>query len=65
MLADANPDPQKANFRLCPLLAVDEVDTPHIGNCTILARYAEAAFANQALLTAGLSTIDAGLCRDR
>jgi type IV secretory pathway TraG/TraD family ATPase VirD4 len=31
--ADANPDPQKANFRQRPLLTVDEVVTPQIGNC--------------------------------
>src|SRR5260221_11516967 len=39
--ADANPDPQKANFRQRPLLTVDEVVTPQIGNCTIFARYVE------------------------
>jgi hypothetical protein len=32
--ADANPDPQKANFRQHPLLTVDEVVTSQIGNCT-------------------------------
>jgi hypothetical protein len=30
--ADANPDPQKVNFRQRPLLTVDEVVTPQIGN---------------------------------
>jgi len=30
--ADANPDPQKANFRQRPLLTVDEVVTPQVGN---------------------------------
>src|SRR6266571_1707789 len=39
--ADANPDPQKANFRQRPLLTVDEVVTPQIGNCTMFARYVE------------------------
>src|SRR5579859_4089956 len=49
--ADANPDPQKANFRQRPLLTVDEVVTPQIGNYTIFARFVEPAFATQAILT--------------
>ncbi len=41
--ADANPDPQKANFRQRPLLLVDEVVTPLMGNCALFARYVEKA----------------------
>jgi type IV secretory pathway TraG/TraD family ATPase VirD4 len=55
--ADANPDPQKANFRQRPLLTVDEVVTPQIGNCTIFARYVEPAFATQLILTARLTRL--------
>ncbi len=53
--ADANPDPQKANFRQRPLLTVDEVVTPLMGNCTLFARYVEPAFATQVILTARLT----------
>ncbi len=55
--ADANPDPQKANFRQRPLLTVDEVVTPQIGNCTIFVRYVEPAFATQVILTARLTRL--------
>jgi type IV secretory pathway TraG/TraD family ATPase VirD4 len=55
--ADADPDPQKANFRQRPLLTVDEVVTPQIGNCTIFARYVEPAFATQVILTARLTRL--------
>lgn len=55
--ADANPDPHKANFRQRPLLTVDEVVTPQIGNCTIFARYVEPAFATQVILTARLTRL--------
>jgi type IV secretory pathway TraG/TraD family ATPase VirD4 len=55
--ADANPDPQKANFRQRPLLTVDEVVTPQIGNCTIFARYVEPGFATQVILTARLTRL--------
>jgi len=55
--ADANPDPQKANFRQRPLLTVDEVVTPQIGNCTIFARFVEPAFATQVILTARLTRL--------
>ncbi|HVO70625.1 MAG TPA: TraM recognition domain-containing protein [Aggregatilineaceae bacterium] len=55
--ADANPDPAKANFRQRPLLTVDEVVTPQIGNCTIFARYVEPAFATQVILTARLTRL--------
>ena len=56
-IADANPDPAKANFRQRPLLMVDEVVTPQIGNCTIFARYVEPAFATQVILTARLTRL--------
>ncbi len=55
--ADANPDPQKANFRQRPLRTVDEIVTPQIGNCTIFARYVEPAFATQVILTARLTRL--------
>ncbi|MEP7289662.1 MAG: TraM recognition domain-containing protein [Chloroflexota bacterium] len=55
--ADANPDPQKANFRQRPLLTVDEMVTPQIGNCTIFARFVEPAFATQVILTARLTRL--------
>ena len=55
--ADVNPDPQKANFRQRPLLTVDEVVTPQVGNCTIFARYVEPAFATQVILTARLTRL--------
>lgn len=55
--ADANPDPQKANFRQRPLLTVDEVVTPQIGNCTVFARFVEPAFATQVILTARLTRL--------
>src|SRR5579859_3492987 len=55
--ADANPDPQKANFRQRPLLTVDEIVTPQIGNCTIFVRFVEPAFATQVILTARLTRL--------
>ncbi len=55
--ANINPDPQKANYRQRPLLTVDEVVTPQMGNCTIFARYVEAAFATQIILTARLTRL--------
>src|SRR5260370_15703454 len=55
--ADANPDPAKANFRQRPLLTVNEIVTPQIGNCTIFARYVEPAFATQVILTARLTRL--------
>jgi type IV secretory pathway TraG/TraD family ATPase VirD4 len=48
--ADANPDPQEDNFRQRPLLTVDEVVTPIMGNCTLFARHVESAFATQVIL---------------
>ncbi|MAS35359.1 MAG: hypothetical protein CL610_15215 [Anaerolineaceae bacterium] len=38
-----------------PLLTVDEVITPQIGNCTIFARYVEVGFATQVVLNARLT----------
>ena len=38
-----------------PLLTVDEVVTPQIGNCTVFARYVEAGFATQIILNARLT----------
>ena len=38
-----------------PLLTVDEVVTPQIGNCTVFARYVEAGFATQVVLNARLT----------
>ncbi|MCA9914333.1 MAG: hypothetical protein KC496_13350, partial [Anaerolineae bacterium] len=38
-----------------PLLTVDEVVTPQVGNCTIFARYVEAGFATQVVLNARLT----------
>jgi type IV secretory pathway TraG/TraD family ATPase VirD4 len=54
---DANPDPHKANLRQRPLLTVDEVVTPQMGNCTIFARYVEPAFATQVIFTARLTRL--------
>jgi type IV secretory pathway TraG/TraD family ATPase VirD4 len=54
---DANPDPQKANFRQRALLTVDEVVTPQMGNCTVFARYIEPAFATQVILSARLTRL--------
>jgi type IV secretory pathway TraG/TraD family ATPase VirD4 len=42
-------------IRSRPLLTVDEVITPQIGNCTIFARYADAGFATQVVLNARLT----------
>lgn len=38
-----------------PLLTVDEVITPQVGNCTIFARYVEVGFATQVVLNARLT----------
>ena len=55
--ANADPEPGKANFRQRPLLTVDEVVTPQVGNCTIFARYVEPAFATQVILAARLTRL--------
>ncbi|MBN8592025.1 MAG: TraM recognition domain-containing protein [Anaerolineae bacterium] len=44
---DANQDDPNSHLRQRPLLTVDEVITPQVGNCTIFARYVEAGFATQ------------------
>jgi type IV secretory pathway TraG/TraD family ATPase VirD4 len=54
---DANPDPAKANLRQRPLLTVDEIITPLDGNCTVFARYVEATFATQVIMTAQLTRL--------
>jgi type IV secretion system protein VirD4 len=40
-----------------PLLTVDEVVTPQVGNCILFARYVEAGFATQVVLTARLTRL--------
>ena len=55
--ADADPEPGKTNFRQRPLLTVDEVVTPQIGNCTVFARYVEPAFATPVIFTARLTRL--------
>jgi DNA primase len=52
---DANTDDPNSHLRQRPLLTVDEVITPQIGNCTIFARYVEAGFATQVILNARLT----------
>lgn len=53
--SDANQDDPNSQLRQRPLLTVDEVVTPQIGNCTIFARYVEAGFATQIVLNARLT----------
>ncbi len=52
---DANADDPNSHLRQRPLLTVDEVITPQVGNCTIFARYVEASFATQVVLNARLT----------
>lgn|GEM_PF-1499268 len=52
---DANADDPNSHLRQRPLLTVDEVVTPQLGNCTIFARYVEAGFATQVVLNARLT----------
>jgi type IV secretory pathway TraG/TraD family ATPase VirD4 len=52
---DANTDDPNSHLRQRPLLTVDEVVTPQVGNCTIFARYVEASFATQVVLNARLT----------
>jgi hypothetical protein len=52
---DANEDDPNSHLRQRPLLTVDEVITPQVGNCTIFARYVEAGFATQVVLNAQLT----------
>ncbi len=55
--ADANKDDPNSHLRQRPLLTVDEVITPQLGNCTIFARYVEPGFATQVILTARLTRL--------
>lgn len=52
---DANQDDPNSHLCQRPLLTVDEVATPQVGNCTIFARYVEAGFATQVVLNARLT----------
>jgi type IV secretory pathway TraG/TraD family ATPase VirD4 len=52
---DANQDDPNSHLRQRPLLTVDEVITPQVGNCTVFARYVEAGFATQVVLNARLT----------
>lgn len=52
---DANADDPNSHLRQRPLLTVDEVITPQVGNCTVFARYVEAGFATQVILNARLT----------
>ncbi|MDX2138474.1 MAG: type IV secretory system conjugative DNA transfer family protein [Chloroflexota bacterium] len=52
---DANQDDANSHLRQRPLLTVDEVITPQVGNCTIFARYVETGFATQVILNARLT----------
>ena len=52
---DANIDDPNSQLRQRPLLTVDEVITPNVGNCTIFARYVEPGFATQVILNARLT----------
>jgi type IV secretory pathway TraG/TraD family ATPase VirD4 len=52
---DANVDDPNSYLRQRPLLTVDEVITPQVGNCTIFARYVEVGFATQVVLNARLT----------
>ncbi len=55
--ADSNADDPNSHLRQRPLLTVDEVVTPQVGNCTIFARYVEAGFATQIVLNARLTRL--------
>jgi hypothetical protein len=52
---EANADDPSSHLRQRPLLTVDEVITPQVGNCTIFARYVETGFATQVILNARLT----------
>ena len=52
---DANTDDPNSHLRQRPLLTIDEVITPQVGNCTIFARYVETGFATQVILNARLT----------
>ncbi|MDX2138670.1 MAG: type IV secretory system conjugative DNA transfer family protein [Chloroflexota bacterium] len=52
---DANRDDPNSHLRQRPLLTLDEIITPQVGNCTVFARYVEAGFATQVILNARLT----------
>jgi hypothetical protein len=52
---DENMDDPSSHLRQRPLLTIDEVITPQVGNCTIFARYAEADYATQVIFNARLT----------
>lgn len=52
---DANLDDPDSYLHQRPLLTVDEVITPQIGNATIFARFVEIGFATQVILNARLT----------
>ncbi len=51
----ATADDPNSHLRQRPLLTVDEVITPQVGNCTVFARYVEAGHAAQVILNARLT----------
>ncbi len=51
----ATADDANTHLRQRPLLTVDEVITPQVGNCTVFARYVEAGHAAQVILNARLT----------
>lgn len=53
--ADSKADDPTSHLRQRPLLTIDEVITPQVGNCTVFARYVEAGFATQVILNARLT----------
>jgi len=53
----AGQSTSRENDRQRALLTVDEVVTPLDGNCTVFARYVEAAFATQVVMTAQLTRL--------
>jgi type IV secretory pathway TraG/TraD family ATPase VirD4 len=52
---DANMDDLNNRLQHRPLLTIDEVITPQVGNCTVFARYAEAGYATQVIFNARLT----------
>lgn len=52
---DTNANDPNSHLRQRPLLTVDEVITPQVGNCTVFARYVEAGFATQVIFNARLT----------
>jgi type IV secretory pathway TraG/TraD family ATPase VirD4 len=52
---DANMDDLNSRLQHRPLLTIDEVITPQVGNCTVFARYAEAGYATQVIFNARIT----------